>query len=232
MKYYLHNPKFTIFQFPLIAIGVFVLLLALAIQIYPGGTVERTDTTEYIFTENFISDLGRTVTHSGIANLFSFIIFLIAFSILTFAFFAYFYGNYIFFKNKYTPSGNMFKLGTFFGMCTSLCLLGVALTPANINLKDHIIFAEFLFRFLFGSTVLLALSFYKMDSSTKRLSIGYLLIAIATGMYILLSDFELNSVLFSNDHLAEVITQKSITGCLIFGFLFIGYFNSQVIKEQ
>ena len=232
MKYYLHNPKCTIFQFPLIAIGVFVLLLVFAIQLYPGGTVEKSDTVGYIFSENFISDLGRTVTHSGNGNLLSFINFMIAFGILTFAFFTYFYGNYTFFKKKYSPPGNMFKLGTFFGLCTSLCLLGIALTPADINLKDHIIFAEFLFRFLFGSTLLLAISFYKMDSSTQRLSLGYLLIALATGVYILLSDFELNSVLFSNDHLAEVITQKLITGCLILGFLFIGYFNFQNIKEQ
>tara|TARA_B100002003_G_scaffold57366_2_gene52838 strand:- start:2217 stop:2936 length:720 start_codon:yes stop_codon:yes gene_type:complete len=232
MKSLLNNHKFTIIQFPIFAIGAFVLLLALAMQIYPGGTVERTETVGYLFTENYISDLGRTVSHSGVENTLSFFIFLFAFAIMTCAFFTYFYGNYTFFKKKYSPQGNMFKLGTFFGMCTSLCFLGVALTPADINLKDHVFFAEYLFRFLFGGAFLLALSYFKMDRLTQWLGLGYLLIAIATGVYILLSDFELNAVLFSNEHLAEVITQKLITGTLIFGFLLVGYFNFRNLKQQ
>ncbi len=112
------------------------------------------------------------------------------------------------------------------------CFLGVALTPADINLKDHVFFAEYLFRFLFGGAFLLALSYFKMDRLTQWLGLGYLLIAIATGVYILLSDFELNAVLFSNEHLAEVITQKLITGTLIFGFLLVGYFNFRNLKQQ
>ena len=232
MKSLLNNPKFTIIQFPIFAIVAFVLLLALAMQIYPGGTVERTETVGYLFTENYISDLGRTVSHSGVENTLSFFIFLFAFAIMTCAFFTYFYGNYTFFKKKYSPQGNMFKLGTFFGMCTSLCFLGVALTPADIYLKDHVLFAEYLFRFLFGSSLLLFLSFYKMDQSTRLLSFGYLLLSIATGMYIGLSDFELNSVLFSNNHLAEVITQKIITMTLLSGFIILGTFNNRILKEK
>jgi hypothetical protein len=71
-----------------------------------------------------------------------------------------------------------------------------------------------------------------MDQSTRLLSFGYLLLTIATGMYIGLSDFELNSVLFSNNHLAEVITQKIITMTLLSGFIILGTFNNRILKEK
>jgi len=232
MKIFINNPKFTLIQFPMIAIVVFVSLLLIGSQLYSGGTEVNSETVGYIFTENYISDLGRTTTHSGESNLFSLLIFIIVFSIMTFSLFTYFYGNYSFFKNKFHTGGNMFKLGTFFGMCFSLCFLGIALTPADINLKDHILFAEFLFRFLFGSSILLFLSFYKMHPSTRLLSFGYLLIAAATGTYIALSDFELNSMLFSNNYLAEVITQKLITISLLSGFVLVGTINNRILKEK
>ena len=232
MKIFINNPKFTLIQFPLIAIIVFVSFLTIASQLYSGGTEVNPETVGYIFTENYISDLGRITTHSGESNLYPFLIFIMVFTVMTFSLFTYFYGNYSFFKNKFDFGGNMFKLGTFFGMCFSLCFLGISLTPADINLKDHILFAEYLFRFLFGSSLLLFLSFYKMDQSTRLLSFGYLLLTIATGMYIGLSDFELNSVLFSNNHLAEVITQKLITMTLLTGFIILGTFNNRILKEK
>ena len=231
MNVFLNNPRFMVIKFPLLSIVTFVLLLLLAMQVYPGGTDKDPNTVGYIFSENYISDLGRTVTTSGASNLLSFSFFILAFAIMACAFFLYFYGTYSFYKKKYALTGNMYKLGTFFGMCSSLCFIGVALTPANVNLKDHIMFAEWLFRFFFGSSLLYAIVYYKKDKSSNLLSLAHLLIAIGTLVYILLSDFNYNSVLFANEFKAEVISQKLIVGFLLTGITLIGYCNRRNIKQ-
>ena len=227
-----NKPRFTLIKFPLIGIGSFILLLIWASTFYPGGTENNPGTTGYLFSENYISDLGRIITPSGVSNITSVFIFIFAFLIMACVLFIFFYSNYTFYKKKFSYRGNMFKLGTFFGMCSSLCFLGVALAPVDINMKDHIVYAEWLFRFLFGGSVLLTISIYNMDKSTHVLSFGYFLIAFATGIYILLSDFKLNSILFSDVHVANVLTQKITTLSLVVGFLLVGFFNNRFLKQQ
>jgi len=232
MKNTFNNPRFTLLHFPLIAIGSFILLLICASTFYPGGTVNNPETIRYIFSENYISDLGRVETPSGVKNVPSVFIFIIALLIMSFSFFLYFYNNYRFYKNKYSINSSTFKLGSFFGLCFSLCFLGVAITPADVNLNDHIIYAEWLFRFLFGCSFLLFIAFYKINKSTFSLSIGYFLIAFSNGVYILLSDFKLISLIFNDVHYANVISQKIITISLILGFVFVGYFNNRILKQK
>ena len=61
MNVFLNNPRFTVIKLPLLSIVAFVLLLLLAMQVFPGGTEKDPNTVGYIFSENYISDLGRTV---------------------------------------------------------------------------------------------------------------------------------------------------------------------------
>jgi hypothetical membrane protein len=54
-----------------IALILFVSFNLIAILFYPGSTYLNHETTKYSFTNNFLSDLGRTVTHKGIPNFYS-----------------------------------------------------------------------------------------------------------------------------------------------------------------
>lgn len=232
MKMFSDNPRFTLLKLPLIGIGIFIALTFLAMKIYPGGTIQEKDTIGYIFSENYISDLGRYRTYADDSNAASMILFMIAMAAMGFSLFGYFYGTYTYFKKHFNPKISTFKLGTFFAMCGCICMAGVGLTPADVNLDDHMMFALWLFRFIFGFAVLYAISFYQMDESTKYHAAGYGLIALATGSYILFSDFKLSSIIFTDNHLAEVIAQKLITGALITGTIIIGYFNFRILKNH
>lgn len=201
-------------------------------KMYPGGTVRKEDTIGYIFSENYLSDLGRYTTPSEAGNVPSMVFFILAMSVLGLSLFGYFYGNYSFFKKRFSPKGSAFKLGTFFALCGCVCLIGIGLTPADVNLDDHIMFALWFFRFIFGAAVLYTVSFYNLDAITKYHAIGYGLIALATGSYIIFSDFKLSSIIFSDNHVAEVIAQKMITAGLIAGTAFIGYFNFKILKNH
>ena len=223
--------KISIIHFPVVATAVFVLLLGISMNFYPGGTEVDPATVGYIFNQNYISDLGRTISPNGDNNMTSFLIFLTAFTVMSFAFFNYFYGMHIFYRNTFKIKGSILKLGTFFGMCTSICFIGIALTPANINIKDHIMFADWLFRFLFGSTLLYAVAFVQQKESLLLSSIAHLLMAAGTGLYILFSDLKFNTLFFSDIHTAEVISQKLIVGFLITSILLIGFSNNKNIKN-
>ena len=44
---------------------LFILLNLIAMYLYPGNTYHNHLTNKYIFTQNFLSDLGRTQVFSG-----------------------------------------------------------------------------------------------------------------------------------------------------------------------
>ena len=59
----------------------FIILTSIAMIFYKGGTYIDPSTSHYVFWNNYFSDLGRTVAHSGISNTFSFILFTVTLSI-------------------------------------------------------------------------------------------------------------------------------------------------------
>ena len=217
---------------PIIALVVFVVMLVLSMSMYSGGTRSDFNASGYTFSENYISDLGRYVSVNGQDNKSVMVIFILSFFILGSSFFLFFYHNYYFIKRKFQPALNIFRLATFFALCSTVSIIGVGLTPSDINFDDHVMFAEWIFRFFFGASVLYAISYYKINPKTKFLGLGYLILSIATGFYILFSDFQLNKVFFSEILIADVLAQKFIVSSLILGFFIIGYFNYQLTKDD
>ena len=60
---------------PKYSIVIFVLFNLLGMLYYPGGTIGDSTTKGYLFSQNFFSDLGNSVSHSGEKNIISFILF-------------------------------------------------------------------------------------------------------------------------------------------------------------
>ena len=49
----------------------FVISVCIAMLLYPGGNIHDPNQVGYVFTHNFLSELGRYVTNSGDINFFS-----------------------------------------------------------------------------------------------------------------------------------------------------------------
>tara|TARA_B100000029_G_scaffold512536_1_gene609440 strand:- start:4593 stop:5294 length:702 start_codon:yes stop_codon:yes gene_type:complete len=226
------DPKRVLTVMPVISLLLFVLMLAFSMSIYSGGTRADFNALGYTFSENYISDLGRYIAINGQNNTSAMIVFIFAFFVLGSSFFIFFYKNYYFIKGEYQINLNIFRLATFFALSATICIIGVALTPSDVNFDDHVMFAEWIFRFFFAASILYAISYFKISSKTKFLGLGYLILSIATGTYILFSDFKLNKVLFSDTLIADVLAQKFIVCSLVIGFLIIGYFNYQITKSE
>ena len=145
--------KFWIVEMPKYSIVLFCLLNIVAMYLYSGGSIHNKEQIGYVFTKNFFSDLGTTVSYSGAENMVSCILFNISLCICGFTFIMLFYKVRTLFKFK----GISF-FATLFGVLGGICFIGVAFTPANLLLDPHILFAHGIFRCLLIASILYSVS--------------------------------------------------------------------------
>ena len=119
-------------------------LLTLAGFFYGGGNYVDKTTPYYNFFRNFISDLGRTTSHSGEDNTISIILFSIGMLIQLIAVLIYLVKAANYFAKDYPKISILAKCSAIFG---SFSLLGVIVTPADVPslYALHIFFANSVF---------------------------------------------------------------------------------------
>jgi hypothetical membrane protein len=185
----------------------------IAILFYPGSTYLNHETTKYSFTNNFLSDLGRTVTHKGIPNFYSAFFFNITMFLcgLIFSFF------YAILPIYFTENSVLFKgaiLSSILGVLSSLSFSLVGLTPADLYLKEHIFFADKIFHLAFPSSLIYSIIIINSKKILSKYGFGYLIFAMSILVYILVlelgpspqSDFGL---------LFQATSQKIIAICFV-----------------
>jgi len=132
----------------------YIILTAVAMFFYAGGTMINPLSPGYYFWGNFFSDLGRVIALSGAPNVISFTIFTITAIILSLSFIpfafvisSYFKSN----KNQYLVA----RIGSLICLTSIVFLIGTILTPWDIFDKLHLMFAN-----LFNLTGVLGIIFF------------------------------------------------------------------------
>ena len=166
------------------ALLIYIGGIFLAMPFYAGGTYAITDiATPYNFFSNFLSDLGRSVSHSGDINFHSSFLFNNAMTIfgIFYARFIYYMPNYIGNTNK-----NIAFLAKIASIIACLCVIGVALTPANIRslYALHVLSANSIFYFGGFGSILFGYLFLKSKVINNKY--GWILIfyGISAAIYI------------------------------------------------
>ncbi len=136
--------KYTLGKTTRILLLSYLTFLSLAAIFYGGGNYVEKQTPYYNFFTNFISDLGRTTSHSGDDNTVSIILFSIGMLIQIIAAFIYLFNAASFFSNEKPKTSIIAKVSALLG---SISLLGVVFTPADVpSLYGlHIFFANSVF---------------------------------------------------------------------------------------
>ena len=118
--------------FDLVIVGClgFVVLTALAMLVYPGGTGSDAMTRGYSFFTNFFSDLGRTQARNGEPNTMAAPLFFIALSGAGAVLIAFSVAFARFFTRTRLDRA-LATLGALAGVVAGACFIGVAFTPAN-----------------------------------------------------------------------------------------------------
>ena len=163
--------------------GVYHMISADGIPMCPGNScIDEGHWTEgYLFFKNFLSDLGRTQTHSGQLNFHSSLLFNMALTLggITYILF------YIFLKDLF-PNKILAKIGSLLGICGAVSFIGVAFTPADEFIVPHIMANESIFRFFFLSTIIYSWLMYKSDLIDNKYLIGNIIFIVSLFAYILI----------------------------------------------
>lgn len=167
--------------FPRLSLIFFLSCISIGMYLYPGSTYHNYETIGYLFSENFLSDLGRTITHGGHNNFHSSILFntSLIFGGITYIIF------YVLIQELFNLN-LVSRLGSLFGIAGGLCMIGVALTPSDLFLNPHIFFNMWLFRFFLLSTLCYTWLMYKHKKINNYYLSGNFVFIIFLLIYILI----------------------------------------------
>ena len=191
--------KLFVIKLPRFSMIIFMFCIIISMYLYKGGVYHMISsdgipmcpgencideghwTNGYLFFKNFLSDLGRTQTHSGQLNFHSSLLFNMALSLggVTYILF------YFFLKDLF-PNKILAKLGSLLGICGAISFIGVAFTPADKFIVSHIIANEYIFRFFFLSTVIYSWLMYKNELIENKYLIGNIIFILSLFSYILI----------------------------------------------
>lgn len=148
-----------IYNFTVFAILQYIVLSVVAMFIYPGSTHRNMDSQSYIFTENFLSDLGRYEVYNGTDNYISAGIYfwiLLVVASATILFFTTI-------KDNFTHKLWLRILGqsmSITGVLAGMGLLCVAIVPANTFYNIHLFGVYVAFPLLLFTLLLLMIGIY------------------------------------------------------------------------
>lgn len=200
------NPWLTIY--PQLILKIFIILNIVAIFSYPGGTYINKNTADYSITQNFLSDLGKTISFSGEINFISSQLFNMSL-IMAGTIFILFYINVkkIFCNNN---QKHLAMIGSLFGIFGGFSLIGVGITPSDLYLDMHIIFATWLFRFFLIASICYSVVILIDENFPNRYASGYLLFTLSILLYILISELGPDPKINVFSLAIQVVAQKII----------------------
>ena len=211
-------PKFTLIAFPIFLVS--------AMFLYPGGTIFDDQRLTYSFTENYLSDSGRTENFRGEPNFFASTLFCYGLSLAGLTFIAFFYSIVSFFQES-KRSGQLAILGAFIGILGSLCMIGVGFTPVDLYRTAHIFCANWLFRLFFVSSLCFSLAIYTHPTIPNKISGGYLVFSLLILSYVLIDELAPNASTSISILQLKVVAQKLI----IIAFLIVIFLQSVGFKK-
>lgn len=166
--------------FLLYAAAQFVVLTIIAMLVYPGGAQFDRGSDGYLFFQNFFSDLGATVTYSGLSNTTSHVLFGIALGTVGVAL--------MLFSTSWKVVVARRQAGRAFGTASQVLaiiagvgFIGIAATPWDRVLDAHNLFVQIAFGFLLAYVVCLIVIQIRNDWSRVFIGVNlaYLVVLVA-----------------------------------------------------
>ncbi len=205
----------------MLALIGFIVLTTAAMFLYTGGSEFVSTSTSYAFTQNFFSDLGKTVWYHGEANLLVMILFMSALFLMGIGLIAFAAAApYLFRETAVTHK--LACIGSFFTIVSGLGYIGVAVTPSNLYLPAHQLSVLIAFGGFTVMTFFYAAAILHLPSYPNIYAYAYVLFGLSLLFYIL---YMLYGPDFNSEEGAglQVIAQKIAVYFSIFSTLFQVY---------
>jgi hypothetical protein len=200
-----------------IGIVSFIIFIVIAMFFYPGGIKDDPTITGYSFWGNTFSDLGRTTAWNGEKNLVSMTLFSLAYGLNAIFMVPFYFMFSNFFKNNNTEI-KVGRIGLFFGILSSIAIIGIIFTPADILYVGHWIFVYIGYPSILlmgiSYSVLLFLNgnFNKRYAYTFSILILIFFVALLTGL-----------IGITASRIIMVIAQKIMRIAILVSFSFLIY---------
>ncbi len=217
-----------VYRVVMVALSAFIVLTTVAMVMYRGGNEFDKTAVSYVFTQNFFSDLGMSVSYFGEPKLLVMVLFMLALGGVGLALIGYSVASpYLFRKTAVTHL--LARTGSLFGIVSGLSYIGVAATPSNLYLPAHKLFVFMAFVGFALTAVFYTLAILLTKAYPNRFAYAYSFFAAALFFYVW---FILYGPSFRSPEGAElqVIGQKLIVYTSIFSMMIQTYGAQQQLK--
>lgn len=227
-----------VYQGMMVALVGFVVLTTVAMVIYRGGNAFDKTAVSYVFTQNFFSDLGMSISYLGEPKLVVMVLFIIALGGVGLGLIGYSMASPAFFRQTDVSQTAVLqisacywlaRIGSFFGVLSGLSYIGIACTPSNLYLDQHQLFVLMAFGGFAITAVFYTLAILFTKSYPNQYAYAYSFFAAALVFYVW---FILNGPSFDTAEGAtvQVIGQKLIVYLSIFSMMIQTYGAQQQLK--
>jgi hypothetical protein len=146
---------------------MFLVLLFISMIIYNGGNFSEVYFHHYSFHKNFLSDLGREFTFTGLSNSKSQLLFqlaLIFISISAFALFLHIMLSFCKLENK----NKIGIIGSIIGFGSSFMCIAVAFTPCDLMFEIHGLCVFIWLLFILAAKILIMIAFFRIKGIQRK----------------------------------------------------------------
>ena len=220
----MYNSKFLKISIHLVyfSLLIFIGFIVISAIFYPGTTIRDHNTVGYNIFNNFLSDLGRTITHycntssnicdtciGGNNNFFSAFFFNNAMFICGIFFIVF----YIALPSYFYEDQTLYRfsiIGSVLGVITCTFFAMVGLTPADLYFDLHVFFANNMFKIAFPTSLIYSYVIYRSKLLSTFYGIGYFGFSILLILYVGVLEFGPSPLISDFALTFQVISQKVI----------------------
>ena len=225
--------KLFLVTLPRIMVGIFLFLQILGMISYPGGTIWSEKTTEYVFTKNYFSDLGRYQAHNGEPNYLSMIFFSLSLCLVSLTFIVHYVSVLRFFQNDYKRYNYIISfIGTIFSFLGAVCLIGTALTPSDLVLDLHIFYANNIFHSFLVTSLLYTIVIYRSKLIKNKYAAGYAIFFLSILSYVIILHFGPGPRESQAALIFQVVAQKMIVVIFILSVVYQTFGLDKTFKGE
>jgi hypothetical membrane protein len=162
-----------------------LIIIPITMFLYPSGTTYNPSTSGFSFQGNYLTDLGRFISYSGMPNFLSSLLFNISLLLLGVFLIPYFVVLPNFFRGQ--RQAKWFgKAGSIFGVVMTVGFIGGSLTPSDVFGPAHLMFGTI--AFLSGLPMVILYSFAIIETSyyPNRYTIPFIALGIGFFGFLLL----------------------------------------------
>ena len=164
----------------------YIICIIIAMALYAGGTLDNPNAPGYTFWFNTFSDTGRVVARNGSLNISAMIFFSIAYSAIAITLIPYYMEfNRLFKENNFERKCT--KVGAMLGITSSIALIGVVFTPADLFYVPHMIFAILAYVAILFMGIAYTIVLYRSEKFSKFYGYVFIIFSIVFFVFLMMA---------------------------------------------